>query len=504
MLLAAAPVQAQLDEDRPDFVPQLSMALVRNAKQLCSVIWLAGRSPKEAMSIGDITRWESLNDWWRWDKINVFVDTVRKRVTLSRYPAPPRTAVYNETQGCTMLPAGEDRVLFNPVVVRPNLPPLETTPWPMGDAPDRRKPAGINVAKVTAALDSAFSKNDPEKGERGWVVLHDGVIVGERYATGYSRTTRNLSFSAGKSVAATLVGIVVGDGHLKLDDRAPIAEWKAPDPRSQITVRNLLNMSGGLACNNYNQTHPLHFTPEDHHSISYNEGIDGVQASISVPLRYTPGTTYRYLNCDVLAMVRVVRRIVEEKYGMDQLAFPQRALFDKIGVRNFVVEPDPYGNFLFNGHNYVATRDWARLGLLYQQRGMFNGKRVLPEGWDTFVSTPSPANASYGGFFWLATPQSRLPKDAYWMSGAEGNTTLILPSHGVVIAKNAWSPVKNFNAIARMIADAVVKTTADCTNFRDYGFDGESQCSAYVTRRGPAPAGPIPPRETTTTSTGAP
>lgn len=493
MVTTATPARAQLDPDRPDFVAQLTMALVRNAKQLCSVVFVVGRSPKEAMAIGDVTRWESLNAWWRWDKIDVNVDTVRKRVTLARYPAPPRTAVYNESQGCSMLPAGEDRVFFNPVVVRPNLPPLDATPWPMGDAPNRKKPVGIDVAKVTLALDSAFKNNNPEEGERGWVVLHDGVIVGERYGTGYNKNTRNLAFSAAKSVLATLVGVVVGDGHIKVDDRAPISEWKEPsDPRSQITLRNLMNMSGGLACNNYNQTHPLHFTPEDHHSISYNEGINGVQASIQVPLRFTPGTTYRYLNCDVLATVKVVRQIVEAKYNMDWLAFPQRALWDKIGVRNFIVEPDPYGNFLFNGHDYAPVRDWARLGLLYQQKGMFNGKRVLPEGWDTFVSTPSKASANYGAFFWLANAQSRLPKDAYYMSGAEGNTVLIMPSHGVVIAKHAWSPVMNFNGIARMIADAVIKTPSDCANFGTYGFDGESQCSTYVNQRGAPPAGPMP------------
>jgi CubicO group peptidase (beta-lactamase class C family) len=490
----ALPAEAQLNEDRPDFTQQLSMALVRNAKQLCSVIFVVGRTPKQAMAIGDITRWEGLNEWWRWDKIDVHVDTIRKRVSLGRYPAPPRTAVFNESQGCTMLPVGEDRVFFDPVVVHPNLPSADGTPWPMGDAPDHKKVVGINVAKVTAALDSAFKNNNPEKGERGWVVLHDGVIVGERYATGYDKNTRNLGFSEGKSVLATLVGILVGDGHLKVDDRAPISEWKAPDPRSLITIRNLMNMSGGLACNNYGQTHPLHFTPEDHHSIGYNEGVDAVQASISQHLRFLPGTVYRYMNCDVLSIVKVVRQTIEKEYTVDQLAFPQRALFDKIGIRTFIVEPDPFGNFLFMGHDYAVTRDWARLGLLYQQHGMFNGKRVLPEGWDTFVSTPSAANAGYGAFFWLATPANGIPKDAYYMSGAEGETTLIMPTHGVVIAKHAWSPVKDFNKLARMIADAVVQTSNDCMNnaWRDYSFEGESQCVAYVAQRGPTPAGPLP------------
>jgi CubicO group peptidase (beta-lactamase class C family) len=489
------PAHAQLNEDRDDFAQQLSMALVRNAKQLCSAIFVVGRTPAQAMAVGDVVRWEGLNAWWRWHKVDVRIDTEGKRVTLGRYPAPPRTAVFNGSQGCTMLPAGEDQVFFDPMSAPPNLPSATAMPWPMGDRLDGKKVVGINQAKVLAALDQAFQDNNPEKGERGWVVLHDGLIVGERYGQGYDISTRNLSFSAGKSIAATLVGVVAGDGHLEVTDPAAIPEWKAPDARSVITIKHLLNMSGGLACNNFDQTDPLHFTPQNHHSIGYNDGVNAVQASISVPLRFIPGTVNRYLNCDVMAVAKILRDIVENQYSIDWLAFPQRALFDKIGARTFVIEPDPFGNFIFQGHTYASTRDWARLGLLYQQRGVFNGKRVLPEGWDTFVSTPSPANPGYGAFFWLATAASGLPRDTYYMSGAEGQTILIMPSHRLVIARHAWSPVKSFNGLARMIADAVVNSQNECANsgFRDYGFESESQCVSYVGGRRATPAGPLAP-----------
>jgi hypothetical protein len=67
-----------------------------------------------------------------------------------------------------------------------------------------------------------------------------------------------------------------------------------------------------------------------------------------------------------------------------------------------------------------------------------------------------------------------------------------MPSHGLVVAKNAWSPVKNFNSLARMIADAVIKTRTECTSsFRDFGFESESQCAAYVERRKATPSGPV-------------
>lgn len=361
--LGPTPAEAQIDLRQVD-AQQLSFLLARNAKQLCSVIFVVGRTPQEAMAIGDVTRWERLSDWWEWENVDVKLDMERKRVTLGSYPAPLRTAVYNGHQGCTILPVGEDRVFFEPVDATPNLPPADETPWPMGDVTTGQTPRGIDQSAVEAVLDIAFSDNDPEQGERGWVVLHDGVIVAERYAPGYDKDTPNLSFSAGKSIQSTLVGILVRDGHLNVKDRAPIREWAAPDARSLITIENLMHMSSGLDCNNFPLTHALHFTPKNHHSIGYNDGVNAVQASIAPPLRFIPGALYRYRNCDLLAVGKIVRETVEREYDIEYLAFPQRALFDDIGVRNAVLEPDPFGNFLLNGHDYLSTRDWARFGLL--------------------------------------------------------------------------------------------------------------------------------------------
>lgn len=438
------------------------------------------------MGIGDVTRWELLSDDWDWRDVDARVDLGRARVTLGSYPAPPRTAVFHEGQGCSMLPVGEEEVFFEPVDITPRLPSADAVAWPMGDATDGQEVRGIDQDAVLSVLDAAFANNDPEAGERGWVVLHGSTIVAERYGSGYGMNTRNLSFSEGKSIEATLVGILVGDGHLRVDDPAPISQWKAPDARSQITIRNLMNMSSGLDCNNFPLNDPRHFTAENHHSIGYNDGVDAFRASVIRPLRFVPGSVFRYRNCDLLAVGKVIREIVEREYEVAYLAFPQRHLFDRIGVRSAVLEPDPYGNLLLNGHNYLTTRDWARLGLLYLQDGMFNGQRVLPAGWSRLVATPSAANVGYGAFFWLATPGDGLPSDAYWASGAEGNQTVIIPSHGIVIARNAWSPTKDFNALAIQIADAVVNGGHDCADagWRRYGFGSESECQMFVTKRG--------------------
>jgi CubicO group peptidase (beta-lactamase class C family) len=106
-----------------------------------------------------------------------------------------------------------------------------------------------------------------------------------------------------------------------------------------------------------------------------------------------------------------------------------------------VLETDPYGNFLLQGYEFGTARDWVRLGNLYLQDGVWNGERILPEGFVEFVSTLAPAWAAderpiYGGFFWLNGNETfPIPKEAYYMAGAGGQYTIMIPSHDLVVVK---------------------------------------------------------------------
>jgi CubicO group peptidase (beta-lactamase class C family) len=96
---------------------------------------------------------------------------------------------------------------------------------------------------------------------------------------------------------------------------------------------------------------------------------------------------------------------------------------------------------LTQGYELACARDWARLGNLYLQDGVWNGKRILPEGFVRFVSTLAPAwradgRPVYGGFFWLNGDRSfPVPEEAFYMAGAGGQTVLIVPSHDLVVVR---------------------------------------------------------------------
>ena len=140
-------------------------------------------------------------------------------------------------------------------------------------------------------------------------------------------------------------------------------------------------------------------------------------------------------------LISYLIRLAVERAGEEYLSFPQRALFDKLSIRTMRIETDPFGNFLGQGYELGCGRDWARLGNLYLQDGVWNGERLLPAGYAKFVSTPAPAWVAdkrpiYGAFFWInGAGQYPVPRESYYMAGAGGQTTMIVPSHDLVVVR---------------------------------------------------------------------
>lgn len=392
------------------------------------------------------------------------VDRTAKEVHIDVPGGVRRTARFVGDQGCVTLPLKTRSLRFKPVSIARRLPDAKQ-PWPLGDGPSKNSPPdGLDRNKVARAVEAAFS--NPDEMTAAFVATWKGHVVGERYAEGVTKDTPLESWSMGKSVIATLMGVLIKDGAYDLWQPAPIPEWSASDdPRRAIRVADILRMSSGLRIR----------APQDpdfdaragypDHLYLYTADEDKFRYAATRPQQWPPNTVGRYRNTDPVLTSYLIRLAVEKRKE-DYLRFPYRALLDKLGMRSMVLETDAHGHFLTQGYELASARDWARLGNLYLQDGVWNGERLLPEGFVKFVSTPAPAwvldkTPEYGGFFWInGVGRFPLPKDAYFMAGAGNQYTFIVPSHDLVIVrmghyKGSTAGITSLNKALELLSQAV-------------------------------------------------
>lgn len=406
------------------------------AKVICSAVFVTGLDPAFALeNVGYIPPFEV-----RAKLGKPVVDRAGRSVQVTVPNGVTRTAKYVGRQGCVTYAEGETALHFTPVDVKSKLPPAASQPWPMGDVlTDTSIPPGIDAAKLRQAVDAAFEP--AEAMTAAFVVTWRGRIIAERYAPGITAQTPLESWSMGKTIAAALMGVLVKEGVYDVWQRAPIVDWQAPgDERANIRIADLMRMSSGLRIRGSLDAEPYDDGTYPGHFYLYTGGVDMARYAAARPLQWPPGTVGRYRNSDPVLVNYLVRRAVEKR-GQDPLSFPQQALFDKIGVRTMVIETDPYGNSLSHGYDLASARDWARLGNLFLQEGVWNGERILPESFIKFMRTPAPAWEAdarpwYGGFVWLNRGNLwPAPEDSYAMAGAGGQSTVILPTHDLVVVR---------------------------------------------------------------------
>jgi CubicO group peptidase (beta-lactamase class C family) len=432
------------------------------AKIMCSAVFITGLPPEfAAENVGYFT-----SPYSEREKVaKPVIDRVNQAVHITLPNGVVRTAKYLRSQGCVTLPIGKTSVNFTPVTVKSALPDASTQPWPMGDVlPAQPLPKEIDEAKLKQAVNAAFGTADSLTA--AFVVTWRGRLIAERYGEGINERTPLEGWSMGKSLTATLMGILIKRSVYDLWQPAPIPEWQsANDPRAKIRIADMLHMSSGLRIKapqdpDYD---PSGTYPD--HLYLYTGGVDSYHYAATRPQQWPPNTIGRYRNTDPVLISYLVRLGVE-KLGEEYLSFPQRALFDKLGVRTMVIETDPFGNFLGQGYELGSGRDWARLGNLYLQDGVWNGERLLPEGYAKFVSTLAPAwqadkRPIYGAFFWInGTGTFPVPREAYYMNGAGGQNTLIIPSHDLVVVrmghyKGAEAGAASFGKALSLLMEAV-------------------------------------------------
>jgi len=401
----------------------------------CSAVFHAGRSIDQILEDelgGDDPRLQGTP--------NPIVDYQHKAVTCIYDPSkPPRVAVFREGLGTLLLPPGAtiaDANYFPEVDIPISARDPESVPWPDGDLmPNEPAPSEVDLDKLNEAIETAFTgeKYQPSK-TLGVAVVYKGRLIGERYRPGWDKYTQYRTWSTAKSITNAVVGIMVGKGKLDVNQPAPISEWQdAADPRREITIENLLHMSSGLKSKGAQTL------------TAYWNGIDTARDAADSELEAEPGTRWKYSNYDTLLLIKSVKETIDdfETY----LTFPRRELLNKIGMDHTFPETDPYGNFILSSQVYTTPRDLARFGMLYLNDGVWQGERILPEGWVDYTTTPAPANEDgrYGKQFWLIGVDPRIPDDAYTTSGARGQHTTIVPSKDLVVVRTGLDPFQGAN-----------------------------------------------------------
>ncbi len=439
LLLAALPASADLSVSPPPRSADDYSAMI-SSKILCSAVFVSGRDLDEALA-HSIDR--QSRDVLKSATVTVDRDLPGVVVAFARFRATSR---FYGDHGCVNLTPGYDDVFFRPQKIATALPDAAQQRWPNGDA-TAVAPAHPAALRRAAERAAALVFAEPDAHTAAFLVVHRGAIVAERYGAGFDRHSQLESWSMGKSLTAALVGVLIQQGHFALDDPAPVPLWResGDDPRRAIRVADLLQMSSGLHCSF--RTDPPHMRTQvlPDHSHIYAAAVDVFDFAIRRPLEHAPGTVGRYRNCDPLALGYIVRRTVED-LGRDYLGWPQQALFDRIGIRRQVLEPDPHGNLLLTGYDYGTARNWARLALLFAQDGVWDGERILPAGFADFVASPAPGwePQNYGGLFWLVnegpdaerlTDRWNLPKDTYYMAGAGLQRVFIVPSLELIVVR---------------------------------------------------------------------
>jgi len=377
----------------------------------------------------------------------VRIDRVSQSVTCSFFGLRPRTAVCRPGLGTSLVSGGAFWPPPSPVLE----PPGGADPWP---APVEEPPT------LKRLVDDCFPETNPKRlrRTRAVLIMQDGKILAERYAPGFSQETPLTGWSMTKAVIGALVGVLVREGRLSLTDKRLLPEWcSAGDPRAEISLEDLLRMRSGLEFAEV-YSDPL----SDVNQMLWNSRDAGAFAAAK-PLAHPPGTHWTYSSGTTNIVSRIIRRVVgSENY----LGFPRRALFEPLGMRSALIEPDASGTFVGSSHLFATARDWARFGLLYAQDGVWEGKRILPEGWVKFSSSPTPQSPEgrYGAHWWLKLMKElggeteaakRIPADAFFALGHEDQSVTVIPSRRLVAVRLGLSIYIDAWNHAQFVADVL-------------------------------------------------
>lgn len=444
-LLQAATPEYQRPAGYADFREPLVIAGYR-ALFTCSAHFFAGRSLEQIKEI-------ELIDTAEFSFPDPVIDTQRQLVMAGDGADISMTAVYRDSMGCTLLPPhwsiGDAARL--PYVPYPAAPDQATLAFPAGDKVTLGEHGLANNYRfLDQLLTNAFDARTygDSSVTVATLILHKGRLVAERYRAGFGVHSGYRTWSTAKSISAAVLGVAAHQGLLNLNAPADVPEWQYPgDPRAAITYKDLLWMSSGLESGG-NNTYAVYFG-----------GQDAITAITSTEAEVPPGERWKYANNDTLLVLRGLRQVLGD--DLRYLRFPYDELLHKLGMFHTRMEIDHLGNFIGSSQVYTTARDLARFGLFLAADGVWNGERLVPEGWVEFSRTPAATRPQadgrqgYGAQFWLLDRLPGVPANTYTSSGNKGQYVTVVPGHDLVIVRTGVNPNGVSWDHGRFVADIV-------------------------------------------------
>ncbi|MCZ4092123.1 serine hydrolase domain-containing protein [Sinorhizobium psoraleae] len=398
------------------------------AKIVCSNVFIAKRDPQAVLAEDVQAPGHPLLKF-----VRVSVDRDRETVTARIFGfAAPGRAVHRPGFGCTNVDDGGAHALAGSASETKGADGAPAAHDPALGWPDGSK-VDIDPAIQSVVEDAGLAG----PGIRAIAVVHDGRLVAETYGPGFDRATPLLGWSMTKSVTAALIGLRIGEGKMDAARGDLLPAWSGDD-RSQIKLADLLAMQSGLAFN------------EDYGDVTdvtrmlYLES-DMAGFVASKLLEVPPGTKFRYSSGTSNLLSRLWMQTFDDP--AEALAYPRKALFAPLGMTSAVMETDANGTFVGSSYMYATAQDWARFAQFLLEDGSWKGRRLLPEGYVSFMRTPSAASGGdYGSAqVWLQENGIRagtgsFPPDTFWMLGHDGQAIMIVPSLRLAVVRLGLTP----------------------------------------------------------------
>lgn len=352
---------------------------------------------------------------------------IGNNVTSSVFGLMERETICRDGLGCVLINESYDK---NQPLLKPKRTQLKNNlPFPFGNNGIKDTAFdNVDYEQLNKAMEFAFSDYEKQK-TRTVLIAYKNELLTERYIEGFSEETPILGWSMTKSVLATLYGILEHQDKISLDFKPFSEEIRMKNLKNSITINHLLRMQSGLEWDedyaSISDVNKMLFLESD---MTRPQALKPVIAEPTEVWNYSSGTT------------NLLSGILRNQFNGHQsyLDFPYSDLIDKIGMHSMLIETDMSGNYIGSSYGWANTRDWAKFGLLYLNKGNWNGEQLFSPSWSDYVSKPTKnSDGVYGAHFWLNAggKYPDVPRDIYSANGFQGQRVFIIPSKELVIVR---------------------------------------------------------------------